>query len=114
MHAKVASSFISPEQAELNLKEIGNKTFEQTKEAGRKAWNDVLGRIKVEDDDENRMRTFYSCLYRSVLFPRMFHEVNAKVKRYITALITVKSVRDICLPIPVSGIRSVACSRLSI
>ena len=78
VHAKVASSFISPEQAELNLKEIGNKTFEQTKEAGRKAWNDVLGRIKVEDDDENRMRTFYSCLYRSVLFPRMFHEVNAK------------------------------------
>lgn len=78
VHAKVASSFISPEQAELNLKEIGNKTFEQAKEAGRKAWNDVLGRIKVEDDDENRMRTFYSCLYRSVLFPRMFHEVNAK------------------------------------
>ena len=78
VHTKVASSFISPEQAELNLKEIGNKTFEQTKEAGRKAWNDVLGRIKVEDDDENRMRTFYSCLYRSVLFPRMFHEVNAK------------------------------------
>ena len=78
VHAKVASSFISPEQAELNLKEIGNKTVEQTKEAGRKAWNDVLGRIKVEDDDENRMRTFYSCLYRSVLFPRMFHEVNAK------------------------------------
>lgn len=78
VHAKVASSFISPEQAELNLKEIGNKTFEQTKEAGRKAWNDVLGRIQIEDNDENRMRTFYSCLYRSVLFPRMFHEVNAK------------------------------------
>ena len=78
VHAKVASSFISPEQAELNLKEIGKKTFEQTKEAGRKAWNDVLGRIKIEDNDENRMRTFYSCLYRSVLFPRMFYEVNAQ------------------------------------
>ena len=78
VHARVASSFISPEQAELNLKEIGKKTFEQTKEVGRKAWNDVLGRIRIEDNDENRMRTFYSCLYRSVLFPRMFHEVNAK------------------------------------
>ena len=78
VHAKVASSFISPEQAELNLKEIGKKTFEQTKEAGRKAWNDVLGRIKIEDNDENRMCTFYSCLYRSVLFPRMFYEVNAQ------------------------------------
>ena len=78
VNVRVASSFISPEQAELNLKEIGNKTFEQTKEAGRKAWNNVLGRIKVEDSDENRMRTFYSCLYRSVLFPRMFYEVNGK------------------------------------
>ena len=76
VNVRVASSFISPEQAELNLKEIGNKTFEQTKEAGRKAWNDVLGRIKVEDDDENRMRTFYSCLYRSVLFPRAFYEFD--------------------------------------
>ena len=77
VHAKVASSFISPEQAELNLKEIGKKTFEQTKEAGRKAWNDVLGRIKIEDNDENRMRTFYSCLYRSLLFPRKFYELDA-------------------------------------
>lgn len=38
----------------------------------------MLGRIKIEDNDENRMRTFYSCLYRSVLFPRMFYEVNAQ------------------------------------
>ena len=91
VHAKVASSFISPEQAELNLKEIGKKTFEQTKEAGRKAWNDVLGRIKIEDNDENRMRTFYSCLYRSVLFPRMFYEVNAQgVNSFITVLTTVE------------------------
>ncbi len=79
VHAKVASSFISLEQAELNLKEIGNKSFEQTKEAGRNAWNEVLGRITVEDDNTDRLRTFYSCLYRSVLFPpRMFYEINAK------------------------------------
>ena len=114
VHAKVASSFISPEQAELNLKEIGNKTFEQTKEAGRKAWNNVLGRIKVEDSDENRMRTFYSCLYRSVLFPRMFYEVTVREKLCITAPIMVKSVRDICLPTLDSGILSVACFHLLI
>lgn len=114
MHAKVASSFISPEQAELNLKEIGNKTFEQTKEAGRKAWNNVLGRIKVEDSDENRMRTFYSCLYRSVLFPRMFYEVNGKGETVHYSPIMVKSVRDICLPTLDSGILSVACFHLLI
>ena len=76
VHARVSSSFISWEQAERNMQEIGNKNFEQTKQAGHAAWNDVLGKIKVEDNDENRMRTFYSCFYRSVLFPRMFFEFD--------------------------------------
>ncbi len=75
---KVASSFISTEQAELNLKELGNKTLEEVAEEGREEWNDVLGRIEVEDGtDQDRLRTFYSCLYRSVLFPRALHEINA-------------------------------------
>ena len=65
---KVASSFISPEQAELNLKEIGNKTFEQTKKPDVKLGTNVLGRIKVEDDDENRCVPSILVLYRSVLF----------------------------------------------
>lgn len=78
VEAKIASSFISFEQAGLNLKEIGEKTFEQVKEQGRKTWNDVLGRIKIDDDNETQLRTFYSCLYRSVLFPRKFYEINDK------------------------------------
>lgn len=75
--ARVASSFISPEQAELNLKELGGKDFEQVKQAGRDRWNEVLGRVVVEDDDIDKLRTFYSCLYRSVLFPRSFYEYDA-------------------------------------
>lgn len=74
VHARVASSFISWEQAERNLKELDGKNFDQTKEAARAAWNNTLGRIRVESDDADRMRTFYSCFYRSVLFPRMFFE----------------------------------------
>lgn len=80
VHAKVASSFISLEQAEQNMKEIGDRTFEQVKEAGRDTWNDVLGRIEIEDDDIHRKETFYSCLYRSVLFPRSLYEVTAEGK----------------------------------
>jgi len=84
VHAKVASSFISPEQAELNLKELGNNSFDQIAEKGRKTWNEVLGRIVVEDDNIDNLRTFYSCLYRSVLFPRSFFEIDAagKVMHY--------------------------------
>lgn len=78
VHAKVASSFISFEQAEQNLKEIGNSTFEQVKTKGQTKWNETLGRIQVKDQNIDNLRTFYSCLYRSVLFPRSFYEINAK------------------------------------
>lgn len=80
VHAKVASSFISPEQAELNLKELGNDSFEQVKAKGRDRWNEVLGIVKIEDDNIDNIRTFYSCLYRSVLFPRNFTEIDASGK----------------------------------
>ena len=39
-------------------------------------WDDVLGRIEVEGGTVDQYRTFYSCLYRSVLFPRKFYEVT--------------------------------------
>ena len=76
--ARVASSFISLEQAERNLKELGNDNLEQVKQKGRQRWNDVLGRIEIEDDNIDHLRTFYSCLYRSVLFPRSFYEMDAE------------------------------------
>ena len=74
--ARVASSFISPAQAELNLREVGGQSFENVKQKGRDTWNEVLGRIEVKDPNVDNLRTFYSCLYRSVLFPRAFYEVN--------------------------------------
>ncbi len=76
VHVRVASSFISFEQAEVNLKELVKKSFDEIKEQGKKQWNDVLGKIDIEDDNLDNLRTFYSCLYRSTLFPRTFYEVN--------------------------------------
>ncbi|MEG0038087.1 MULTISPECIES: GH92 family glycosyl hydrolase [Bacteroides] len=78
VHARVASSFISPEQAVRNLDELGNDNFDTLKEKGKKAWNDVLGRIEVDGGNLDQYRTFYSCLYRSLLFPRKFYEIDAQ------------------------------------
>jgi len=78
---KVASSFISLEQAEVNLKEVANRSFEQIKQEGKNRWNEVLGRIEIEDNNTDHLRTFYSCLYRSVLFPRDLSEITADGKR---------------------------------
>ena len=80
VNVRVASSFISPEQAEQNLKELGKDNLEAVAAKGRQEWNKVLGRIEVEDDNTDHLRTFYSCLYRSVLFPRSFYELDAKGK----------------------------------
>lgn len=78
VNVRVASSFISHEQAELNLKELGGRTLEEVAKAGRDEWNRVLGRIELQDNDLDRLRTFYSCFYRSVLFPRSFYEIDAQ------------------------------------
>ena len=77
VNLKVASSFISIDQALVNMKELGDGDFDRLKAEGRSRWNDVLGRIKVEDDNIDNIRTFYSCLYRSVLFPRSLTETTA-------------------------------------
>lgn len=82
--ARVASSFIDFEQAERNLEELGNKDFEQVKAQGKATWNEELKRIKVAGGTYEQMKTFYSCLYRSLLFPRKFFEYdeNGKVVHY--------------------------------
>ncbi len=82
--ARVASSFISEAQAVQNLNELGNASMEQLKQQGRNRWNEVLGKIEVEDENIDHLRTFYSCLYRSLLFPRALYELTAsgEVKHY--------------------------------
>jgi predicted alpha-1,2-mannosidase len=79
INVKIASSFISPEQALLNLtRETDGRDFEKVKNDGKEAWNKQLNRIEVEGGTADQQRTFYSCLYRMILFPRQFFEINAK------------------------------------
>jgi len=79
INVRIASSFISQEQALLNLtRETDGKDFETVKKEGKASWNKQLNRIEVEGGTMDQQRTFYSCLYRMILFPRQFFEINAK------------------------------------
>lgn len=78
VNVKAASSFISLEQAYRNLEEVGDRTFDQVCQAGKERWNEVLGRIEVKGGTVDELRTFYSCLYRSTLFPRKLYEIDAE------------------------------------
>jgi predicted alpha-1,2-mannosidase len=76
--ARVASSFISPGQAVINMeRETGSMSFDKVRDAGRERWNNELGRIRVEGGTDDQLRTFYSTLYRTMLFPRMFYEYDS-------------------------------------
>jgi predicted alpha-1,2-mannosidase len=78
---KIASSFISFEQAELNLKrEIGADKFEVTKAKAKSLWNQALSKIAVEGGSVDQVRTFYSCLYRTLCFPNKLYEIDASNK----------------------------------
>lgn len=80
VNARIASSFISIDQAELNLKELAQNSYDQVKEQGRAIWNQILSRFEIEGGTVDQRRTFYSCLYRSLLFPRGIFEYDANNK----------------------------------
>jgi len=76
---RVASSFVSPEQAELNLeREQGKADFESVKQQAKSAWNKAMGRLMVSGGTETQTKTFYSCLYRMLMFPNKLYEIDAK------------------------------------
>lgn len=79
---RVASSFISLKQALLNLQEVKGRTFDQVCKSAKDKWNDVLGRVEVSGGTDDELKTFYTCLYRSTLFPRKFYELNEQGEAY--------------------------------
>ncbi|PZP51485.1 MAG: alpha-mannosidase [Pseudopedobacter saltans] len=84
VQVKVASSYISPEQAHLNLnQELGSdKTLEITKAKALDVWNKHLSRILVEGSNEENIKTFYSCFFRASLFSRKFYEIDKNGQVY--------------------------------
>ena len=62
---KYAISFISTEQAKINLdNEIPQWSFEDLEAGAKEAWTEALGRIKIEGGTEAQRRTFYTAFYR--------------------------------------------------
>ena len=73
----IAMSYISLEQAELNLCEINGKSFENVQKEGEQAREKYLSKIQLDDlTDYDVMRTFYSCMYRTATFPNIAYEYD--------------------------------------
>ncbi|MCG7409146.1 GH92 family glycosyl hydrolase [Paenibacillus sp. ACRRX] len=82
VEVNISTSFISQEQAFTNLdREIGARSFDEVHQLATAAWEKQLGVIEVEDQSEDKLKTFYTCLYRTSLFPHAIHEYDAEGKQ---------------------------------
>ena len=81
VEARIATSFISHEQAERNLnRELGTKSADEIRAETKGRWAEHFNRIQIEGGSDRERATFYSCLYRALLFPRIWHEPDADGK----------------------------------
>ena len=75
---RVGTSFISVNQARLNLKrEIPGWSLRTVAGQARAVWNRLLGKIDIGGATAAQKTIFYTCLYRVLLFPHSFYEVSA-------------------------------------
>lgn len=77
---KIALSFISYEQAELNFKrELLDYGYDMLLKETTDIWEEKLNKIQVSGE-EKRVKTFYSCMYRAYLYPNTFYELDRDQK----------------------------------
>jgi predicted alpha-1,2-mannosidase len=82
IHVKIGTSFISLDQARDNLKrEIPDWNFEGIKAEGRSIWNKALNKIRIQGASKDDRVNFYTAMYHTLLFPRIFSEYG----RYYSA-----------------------------
>jgi len=82
IEVRVGTSFISIEQARANLqKEIPSWDFDSLRDALKRTWNDKLGLIEIDGASDDQRAIFYTGLYHSLLYPRLFSEYG----RYYSA-----------------------------
>ena len=75
INCRVASSYISHEQAMRTMQqEIGDADFDTIRSRAETRWNEILNRARITGGTEEQQRTFYSAMYRSVMFPHRFYE----------------------------------------
>lgn len=73
----IGFSFVSVEKAKKNLEsEMMQKSFAQVLTESYKTWETLLSKIRASGGTEKEKRTFYSCLYRSFLWPALRSDVD--------------------------------------
>lgn len=80
---KVGISYTSVQNARINLKaEATGVSFDEAKAASQKAWEEALGRIIVEGNNQDDLKKFYSGLYHALLGRGVMSDVNGAYPKH--------------------------------
>lgn len=78
---RVGISAVSVDNAKANLKaEIKDWNFDRVAQEADAAWNDELGKIKVETPNLDDKTIFYTGLYHTMIAPSVFSDVNGQYR----------------------------------
>lgn len=80
VEVRMGISYVSTENARKNLdaEQPADTTFDALREQARKAWNEALGRIRVEGGTEAQQTVFYTALYHTLIHPNLVSDVNGE------------------------------------
>jgi len=79
LEAHIALSTVDEDGAWRNLAAAGDLNFDAAREAADRAWNELLGRIRIEGDERTK-RLFYSALYRTLQHPSDIADADGRVR----------------------------------
>ena len=74
----VGISFISIEQAKINLNEISDLSFDFIQNNAENEWFEILSTIEVKGGSDYNKTVFYSALYKAYAVPTTFSEVGGR------------------------------------
>ncbi|MCV6976039.1 GH92 family glycosyl hydrolase [Mycobacterium bourgelatii] len=89
LEVRTAISYVGIDGARANLAAEGAAGFDDVRAAAKTEWNAVLSRIAVAGRDPDHVKTFYTCLYRSLLHPNAFNDVDGRYIGFDSAIHTV-------------------------
>jgi predicted alpha-1,2-mannosidase len=78
---KTGISFVDEAGAKKNLEaEISGFDFQKVKNEARQAWNKELNKIEINDKSEEKLRTFYTALYHTMIHPNIATDVDQRYR----------------------------------
>jgi predicted alpha-1,2-mannosidase len=82
---RIGTSYISLEQAQAHVEEeLAERSFDEVQAQARAVWDGYLGRIQIEDASDSQKLTFYSNLYRALLYPNTMTELVDGVPKHFS------------------------------